>query len=181
MKRPIESVVQVFGYRTDLGDILVCASKLEDKHPVLKTRLACFAEFAYCENDTYGCHSENYALDMCTNVILAKDADYFPRISEFEFDKAPPGAIVLCLFCETPVASIFIIPDKKQKLISFQPRLTQTLPVRGDVRFFKHLPLPDQRYYHLRDLTQSIFSSRQRREFQKNFIIPSHFPSFMLN
>lgn len=174
MKRPIVSVVEEFGYHTKLGAITACSHELNDWHPGLRRRLSCFAEFAYSKNDIYKTgESDWFAFDKCTNLKLSLCNI---NLEEFEFEKVCSKKTISCLFCDNIVGYIDRNPLTDEWSVFLDDASTTHLPPRINVDFFNHLDLADEREYILRDITKTIFSSRQRMCFPVQFNITHAVP-----
>lgn len=176
MKPPLKSVVEEFGYLPKAGSIIACLTALEDRHPKLKTKLPCFAEFSYEHMDkSEQGHLDYFDFDKIINVRLAINYGLqCAGVQEFEFEKANVGAQVVCLFCGDVVGSITI--SRGAPAIRLDFICVTHLPTRATNKYFNHLSLAEQELYAMRDFTREVFSSRQRQCFPANFKIPETIP-----
>lgn len=158
MKPKLKSVVEEFGYDGNMGEVVVCMNTIPFKHDRLHENFQCFAEFAY-QSDPKMRH---FACKNVINLIIVKNAALNPHyIDDFEFEKANYNTQLACLFCSNVVANVVEFPINSfvNKCIKFLN--LYALPPRPNPQYGKHLNLPDQRDWGMKDLTRICFDSRQ--------------------
>lgn len=164
MKPPLKFVVQEFGYTGNMGDIVVCTNRLPLKHDLLYDNFLCFAEFAYQQD----LKTEHFAFDNVINLIIVKNYAINPHyLDDFEIEKANIGTELACLFCLSVVASVVESPPDIPESKSVRFHTLDTLPSRASMKHNKHLSLPDQQSWGMKDLTRLCFDGRQLCEFNE--------------
>lgn len=172
MKRPIEKINDVFGYRADVGKVIHCNTILNDVDPFSDKNMRCFAEFAYegTSSPDAGDGEDFFALDKVINVMLQR-APFGGDV--FDFDKAKDGENVVCLFCCKLIGQVWDSLDLTPKTIELNSFINIKLPARKEYHLhMSNVELVHKKIFNEKEYSRLIFGGKQRCMFPVDYQVP---------
>lgn len=167
MRKPIESVVENFGFKKN-WNVICCRGDISHNTDSHWANLPCFAEFTYNKLNVTGT-GENAmnAFDKVVNVKLPEGLG----IEIFDFENAPLFTQVLCLCCGYMVGTI-VSSDVFGNVIKFGSLNIVSRKARAHDFDLQHVSRIDRRYYRLCNLAKALFSNRQIIDFPPGYVTP---------